>query len=70
MRLRAALPTFTLAESRRLVVPTLAFNAAEADGEAVIRTIHEIAAGAPAIVVRLAEMAKAATLQVLGLQPG
>ena len=56
VRLRAALPTFTLAESRRLLVPTLAFGAAEADGEAVIRTIHEIAGGAPAIVVRLAEM--------------
>ena len=57
VRLRAALPTFTLAESRRLLVPTFAVNAAEADGEAVIRTIHEIAAGVPAISVRLAEMA-------------
>ena len=57
VRLRAALPTFTLAESRRLLAPTLAVGAAEADGEAVIRVIHEIAGGAAAIVVRLAEMA-------------
>jgi len=56
VRLRATLPTFTLAESRRLLAPTLAVGAAEADGEDVIRTIHEIAAGAPAVSVRLAEM--------------
>ncbi|MCX7432085.1 MAG: ATP-binding protein [Planctomycetia bacterium] len=56
VRLRATVPTFTLAESRRVFGPTLAFNAAEADGEAVIRTIHEIAGGVPAIAVRLAEM--------------
>ena len=56
VRLRATLPTFTLAESRRLLGPTLALSAAEADGEAVIRTIHEIAGGVPAIAVRLAEM--------------
>ena len=57
VRLRATLPTFTLAESRRLLAPTLAVGVAEGDGEAVIRTIHEIAGGVPAIVVRLAEMA-------------
>jgi len=56
VRLRATVPTFTLAESRRVLGPTLAFNSAEADGEAVIRTIHEIAGGVPAIAVRLAEM--------------
>lgn len=56
VRLRATVPTFTLAESRRVFGPTLAFNAADADGEAVIRTIHEIAGGVPAIAVRLAEM--------------
>ena len=56
MRLRATVPTFTLAESRRVFGPPLAFNAAEAAGEAVIRTIHEIAGGVPAIAVRLAEM--------------
>lgn len=57
VRLRAALPTFTLAESRRLLAPTLAVGAAEADVEDVIRTIHEIAGGAAAMSVRLAEMA-------------
>ncbi len=56
VRLRATVPTFTLAESRRVLGPMLAFNAAESDGEAVIRTIHEIAGGVPAIAVRLAEM--------------
>jgi type II secretory pathway predicted ATPase ExeA len=57
VRLRAALPTFTLAESRRLLVPTLAAVSARADGEDVLRTIHEIAGGTPAIVARLAEIA-------------
>jgi type II secretory pathway predicted ATPase ExeA len=58
VRLRATLPTFTVAESRRLIAPTLpvATDATEADGEAVIRTIHEIAGGVPAISVRLAEI--------------
>jgi GTPase SAR1 family protein len=57
VRLRATLPTFTLAETRRLLAPTMAVDAAEADGEDVIRTIHEIAGGTPAMSVRLAEMA-------------
>ena len=56
VRLRATLPTFTLAESRRLLAPTLVGGVARADGEDVIRTIHEIAGGVPAIAVRLAEM--------------
>ena len=56
VRLRATVPTFTLAESRRVLGRMLAINAAESDGEAVIRTIHEIAGGVPAIAVRLAEM--------------
>jgi hypothetical protein len=55
--LRATLPTFTLAESRRLLAPMLAVGTAEGDGDAVIRTIHEIAGGVPAISVRLAEIA-------------
>ena len=57
VRLRATLPTFTLAESRRLLAPMLAVGTAEVDGDAVIRTIHEIAGGVPAISVRLAEIA-------------
>jgi len=56
VRLRATLPTFTLAESRWLLAPTLVVGVAKADGEDVIRTIHEIAGGVPAIAVRLAEM--------------
>jgi hypothetical protein len=57
VRLRATLPTFTLAESRRLLASMLAVGTAEGDGDAVIRTIHEIAGGVPAISVRLAEIA-------------
>jgi type II secretory pathway predicted ATPase ExeA len=57
VRLRASLPPFTLAESRRLLADRLADGAAETDSETVIRTIHEIAGGVPAISVRLAEMA-------------
>ena len=61
VRLRATLPPFTLAESRRLLaaVAPLA-SAGESAGEdagEVIRTIHEIAGGVPAIAIRLAEMA-------------
>jgi len=55
--LRATLPTFTLAESHRLLATTLAVGTSEGDGDAVIRTIHEIAGGVPAISVRLAEIA-------------
>jgi type II secretory pathway predicted ATPase ExeA len=57
VRLRATLPTFTLAESRQLLAPVLPAGGAEVDRENVIRTIHEIAGGVPAISVRLAEMA-------------
>jgi hypothetical protein len=57
VRLRATLPAFTLAESRRLLVPMLAVGTSEGDEDAVIRTIHEIAGGVPAISVRLAEIA-------------
>ena len=63
VRLRATLPVFTLAESSRLLAARLAVRASESGhaddphGEAVIRTIHEIAGGIPAIAMRLADMA-------------
>lgn len=57
VRMRVTLPAFTLAESRSLLAGRLNVGVAEPDGEAVIRTIHEIAGGVPAISVRLAEMA-------------
>jgi len=63
VRLRATLPVFTLAESNRLLTARLAMSASQSGhagdshGEAVIRTIHEIAGGIPAIALRLAEMA-------------
>jgi len=59
VRLRATLPVFTLAESSRLLSARLAISASQPDphGEGVIRTIHEIAGGIPAIAIRLADMA-------------
>jgi len=59
VRLRATLPVFTLAESSRLLNNRLAILASQPDphGEGVIRTIHEIAGGIPAIAIRLADMA-------------
>lgn len=63
VRLRATLPVFTLAETRRLLNARLAVPASEcgrgcdSHDEVVIRTIHEIAGGIPAIAVRLAGMA-------------
>ena len=55
VRLRATLPPFTLAETRRLLAPALP-DATGTDAEEVIRTIHEIAGGVPAVAMRLAEM--------------
>jgi hypothetical protein len=59
VRLRVALPTFTLSESSRLVAAVWPLQRPAAEGEAdgVIRTIHEIAGGVPAVALRLAEMA-------------
>lgn len=56
IRLRATLPVFTRHESRRLLAATLGGLAAASDDD-VLDTIHEIAAGAPATTLRLAEMA-------------
>jgi len=59
VRLRVTLPTFTLSESSRLVAAVwpLPRPAAEGVADEVIRTIHEIAGGVPAVALRLAEMA-------------
>jgi len=59
VRLRVTLPTFTLSESSRLVAAVwpLQRPAAEDEADGVIRTIHEIAGGVPAVALRLAEMA-------------
>lgn len=57
VRLRVALPAFTLAESRRLLAVRLPVAAADGTGEAVGRTIHEIAGGMPAAALRLADVA-------------
>ena len=55
VRLRATLPPFTLAETRQLLAPALPDDGGN-DSEDVIRTIHEIAGGVPAVAMRLAEM--------------
>ena len=59
VRIRVALPTFTAAETRRLLEATLASVVGwpVAVQDAPARTVHEIAAGAPAAVIRLAELA-------------
>lgn len=55
--LRAVIPPFTLDETRMLVAATLAAAGSLEEREQVARTIHEIAAGIPASVARLAELA-------------
>ena len=55
--LRATLPPFTLDESRMLVAARLAASGSLRERDAVACTIHEIAGGIPALVMRLAELA-------------
>lgn len=59
VRIRVALPTFTAEETRRLLEATLASVVGRpvAVQDAPARTVHEIAAGAPGAVIRLAELA-------------
>lgn len=57
VHLRIAVPAFTRDESSRLVAARLPAESLAAVGPAVMRTIHEIAAGIPATVTRLADMA-------------
>ncbi|MEI6240047.1 MAG: hypothetical protein WCR51_06635 [Planctomycetia bacterium] len=57
--LRAVLGPFTLAESRLAVASLVATTGTQDERDALVRTIHEIAAGIPAQVVRLAEFVRA-----------
>jgi type II secretory pathway predicted ATPase ExeA len=57
--LRAIVPPFTLDDSRRLVLVRLPGPDGAGPDEEVIRTIHEIAAGIPAKMVRLLDIAAA-----------
>lgn len=57
VRLRAALPTFTIAESREFLGPMVASVADEGRCDEIVRTIHEIAGGVPDVALRLADMA-------------
>lgn len=54
--LRAVLRPFTLAESRAAVESVIELSGSEDERDATVRVIHEIAAGIPAEVVRLAEL--------------
>lgn len=56
--LRAVLGPFTLAETRVVIESHLAALGHDGNHAAVIRTVHEIAAGIPARVVRLVELVK------------
>ena len=55
--LRATLPPFALDESRMLLAGKLSSAGAIEELDEVARTIHEIAAGIPAAVARLADLA-------------
>jgi len=55
--LRATLPPFTLDESRLLVAAALAKVGSFVEQDEIACIIHEIAAGIPALVTRLAELA-------------
>jgi type II secretory pathway predicted ATPase ExeA len=55
--LRAVLPPFRLDESRIVVAGLLVAAGGLGERDVVARTIHEIAAGIPAVVTRLAELA-------------
>jgi len=61
VRLRAILPPFSLAESSLLVAGSLVAAGSPENRAAVTRTIHEIAAGIPALVMRLADLAEMLT---------
>lgn len=55
VRLRATLPPFSLDESRLLLASAMTAAGSAENRDAVARCIHEIAAGIPAIVRRLAD---------------
>lgn len=55
--LRGVIPPFTLDETRMLVAARLAASGGLDERDQVARTIHEIAAGIPAAVTRIADLA-------------
>lgn len=57
--LRAVLGPFTLAESKAAVASVIELSGPQDERDATVRVIHEIAAGIPAQVVRLAEFFRA-----------
>jgi len=56
--LRAVLGPFTLAETREVIGPRLGIPGRDAVGTDIVRAIHEIAAGIPARMIRLAEFVR------------
>lgn len=57
VRLRAVVPPFTLDDTRALVVARLAAVGGPSPADDALRVLHEIAAGIPAVVVRMADLA-------------
>ncbi|RLS35775.1 MAG: hypothetical protein DWH79_01130 [Planctomycetota bacterium] len=57
VRLRATLPPFGLSDSARLVVERIPGADGHGPSEEVVRTFHEIAAGIPAALLRLIDLA-------------
>jgi energy-coupling factor transporter ATP-binding protein EcfA2 len=57
IRLRATLPVFSFGDTCRLLAGRPIVGSAGGSGEAVLRTIHEISGGVPAVSLRLAEVA-------------
>lgn len=62
--LRAVLRPFTLAESRAAVAALVEMAGTQDEHDAISRVIHEIAAGIPAQVVRLAELVRTVSASV------
>jgi type II secretory pathway predicted ATPase ExeA len=57
VRLRAVVPPFSLDDSRLLVVGRLAAVGGPPPGEDAVRVLHEIAAGIPAVLARMVDLA-------------
>ena len=57
VRVRAVLPPLSLEESQKLLAHRLGGLLAQPADAAMVRALHEIAAGIPAEVVRLADLA-------------
>lgn len=57
VRMRAVVPPFTLDDTRALVVARLAASGGPPPDDAAVRVLHEIAAGIPATLARMTDLA-------------